>query len=357
MQHFVKIIAALCFWAFSALCVHAQTGVSKTISVKTVPDGADVHIKYYKNGDIIEQKMCSSPCVHHSSLDRTYYVEIKKQNYANYSFRNHLTFTTHQGISTSIPALENNNENVDWFQYKQTKSTDEYVVILETENQKKFRENQLELGRAKNYLAKNCPTIFDKHYITGDRLARPCKVGPTSVLLNDKQCSFIFDVRASGFINNVRDVSCSSPYNEKTLSKINWIDSEAFIYFPEIKNGKAVRSTGLTFSTDLLTNDPQFACTEKIAKYDEILTHDAVPCIRQTPQYPKKLKGNHICEVTFDVSASGKTKNIEIQKCTHKKVKNPTIETVGRWIYLPKKIDGTPVGRSGVRSRLKFMKH
>ena len=56
----------------------------------------------------------------------------------------------------------------------------------------------------------------------------------------------------------------------------------------------------------------------------------------------------------FDVDIDGKPENIVTTFCTQRLFANPSIESVAKWKYKPKIIDGRTISRSGVETKVTF---
>jgi len=54
------------------------------------------------------------------------------------------------------------------------------------------------------------------------------------------------------------------------------------------------------------------------------------------------------------VSPQGKPFNVVTTLCTSSQLKNATIKSIQKWKYNPKIVDGRPVARSGVRTKVEF---
>jgi len=84
---------------------------------------------------------------------------------------------------------------------------------------------------------------------------------------------------------------------------------------------------------------------------------DAQPLVRIPPIMPPRfLQGNNsgYCTVRFDVSPEGQPFNVQTMTCTSGQLKNATVKSVGKWKYNPKIVDGRPVSRTGVESKIRF---
>jgi len=84
---------------------------------------------------------------------------------------------------------------------------------------------------------------------------------------------------------------------------------------------------------------------------------DAQPLVRIPPQIPTRfLSGDNsgYCNAEFDVSPQGKPFNVVTTRCTSSQLKGATVKSIQKWKYNPKIVDGRPVARSGVRTRVQF---
>jgi len=352
MRYFFIFCLSIIITIFFSVYAFAQNGTSKNIIVETAPSGADVKIVYYSWGEVLEQKICLSPCTHSTKLDRKYFIKIKKDGYANYEINSdHPYGLFSKKKAHPDPSLINDlYKNVSWLNLDKNDTSEKYNVVLESETEQKLRKAKLQLA---NY----CPVIFKKHFVAGDRPARPCKLegpflNPRDLKNDGSRCDFIFDISSSGFVENIREIHCSSSYLKTKLKKIEGILGWA--YFPAIKNGTPVSSIGQKHSLDLLAVDPLKICPDEFAKFENVATHDASPCKRKKPKSPSKLKGNHSCEMKFDLTIEGKTTNIKTLNCTHKSIKKASKKAVSEWLYVPRKDDGIVTSRGGIRTTIHF---
>jgi len=82
---------------------------------------------------------------------------------------------------------------------------------------------------------------------------------------------------------------------------------------------------------------------------------DAQPLVRIPPMMPPRfLEGENsgFCRVKFDVSPDGQPFNVETTYCTSASLARPTIQSVQKWKYNPKIVDGSRVARTGVESKV-----
>lgn len=89
---------------------------------------------------------------------------------------------------------------------------------------------------------------------------------------------------------------------------------------------------------------------QKIAIRDK----DAQPLVRIPPTMPTKAKRSGHCLVTFDVDKSGQPVNIATTYCTEKKFKRPSVKSVQKWKFFPKKVGGRAAIRSSVETKVRF---
>lgn len=126
---------------------------------------------------------------------------------------------------------------------------------------------------------------------------------------------------------------------------------------PQIERAKADKPTEKIASIEGAI--PEFEAP-KIDKQNfkiAVSDRDAQPLVRIPPIFPPRfLQGDNsgYCKVQFDVSPEGQPFNVTTTVCTNKQLKNATIKSVQKWKYNPKIQDGRPVGRSGVRSTIRF---
>ena len=102
--------------------------------------------------------------------------------------------------------------------------------------------------------------------------------------------------------------------------------------------------------TDIL--DDHFETSHLTVRDGPSLIIDRFP-----PNLPLRfVQGNHsgYCTVRFDVSPPGQTKNVETLICTSDLLKAPTIKAVQKWRYPPKILEGQPVERLGIETKIRF---
>ena len=80
---------------------------------------------------------------------------------------------------------------------------------------------------------------------------------------------------------------------------------------------------------------------------------DAKTCHRVPPIMPARAVRSGSCKMKFDVDDTGSPVNITA-KCTESVFKKASINTVKRWMYLPKIMDGHPVTQTGVTTQIDF---
>lgn len=81
------------------------------------------------------------------------------------------------------------------------------------------------------------------------------------------------------------------------------------------------------------------------------------PRVRVQPVYPanEASRGrNGVCNVVFDITAEGRTANIQARDCTSPAFERATINAVSGWRYDPQVRDGEPVVYRGATTRLVF---
>ena len=85
---------------------------------------------------------------------------------------------------------------------------------------------------------------------------------------------------------------------------------------------------------------------------------DAQPLVRIPPQIPPRFlhSSDHsgYCHVKFNVSPSGQPFDVATTYCSSPYLKHATIKSVQKWKYNPKIVNGKPVARYGVESRITF---
>lgn len=82
---------------------------------------------------------------------------------------------------------------------------------------------------------------------------------------------------------------------------------------------------------------------------------DAKPTVRIPAIIPARSKKSGRCFVEFDVSPAGNTENIRVLYCTDLLFELSTKNSVSKWQYTPKTINGKAVTRRGIRSSMHFV--
>lgn len=84
---------------------------------------------------------------------------------------------------------------------------------------------------------------------------------------------------------------------------------------------------------------------------------DAQPLVRIPPVFPPRfMQGNNsgYCRMRFDVSPEGQPFNVVAATCTSSQLERASVKNVQKWKYNPKIVDGRPVSRSGVETKIQF---
>ena len=126
---------------------------------------------------------------------------------------------------------------------------------------------------------------------------------------------------------------------------------------PQIERAKADKPTEKIASIEGAI--PEFEAPKIDARNFKITVsdRDAQPLVRIPPQIPSRfLSGDNsgYCKAEFDVSPEGKPFNVVTTLCTSSQLKNATVKSIQKWKYNPKIVDGRPVARSGVRTKVQF---
>lgn len=81
---------------------------------------------------------------------------------------------------------------------------------------------------------------------------------------------------------------------------------------------------------------------------------DAQPLVRVPPITPQTATQPGHCKLRFDVSPQGQPFNIQTLSCSDKIFRTPAIQSVSKWKYNPKIVDGEALGRHGVETKVQF---
>lgn len=82
---------------------------------------------------------------------------------------------------------------------------------------------------------------------------------------------------------------------------------------------------------------------------------DAQPLVRIPPAIPKNAKQSGQCKLRFDVDYRGKPNNIVASFCSETIFEGPAIESVEKWTYNPKIVNGRQKPRTGVETTVRFI--
>lgn len=81
---------------------------------------------------------------------------------------------------------------------------------------------------------------------------------------------------------------------------------------------------------------------------------DAQPLVRIPPIFPPTINESGHCRVRFDVTERGVPVNVKTTYCTNPLLKKVTVNSIKKWKYAPKMVDGQAVARKGVASKVSF---
>ncbi len=91
----------------------------------------------------------------------------------------------------------------------------------------------------------------------------------------------------------------------------------------------------------------------------EAFEFDARPISRVPPRYPERCmrsaKNYETVLVRFDVTETGETANAVVAESSNRCLERPALESVRKWKYSPKLIDGQPVERKNVETLISFV--
>lgn len=101
---------------------------------------------------------------------------------------------------------------------------------------------------------------------------------------------------------------------------------------------------------------PKFVAPKLDKKSFEIKVsdRDAQPLVRIPPVSPPRAEKSGHCKMRFDVSPEGQPFNIVATYCTSSVFKRSSTKGVSRWKYRPKIVNGRPVSRSGVETKISY---
>lgn len=73
------------------------------------------------------------------------------------------------------------------------------------------------------------------------------------------------------------------------------------------------------------------------------------------PVMPYGIENSGFCCVSFDISKSGKTKNVDVYVCTDDIMRDNIELAVKRWRYFPKLVNGKKVKQSNIIKKIKML--
>jgi TonB family protein len=152
-----------------------------------------------------------------------------------------------------------------------------------------------------------------------------------------------YAVNRNGQTESIRVRESTDPcFEETAISAVR-----GWTFEPRKVNGRAVSQADLettfTFQLSAPTATQEF---------------DARPLKRVPPRFPDRCQSRASSEevvvLEFDVTVEGTTENIQVVDSTESCFNKESVSTVRKWRYRPKIVDGVPVERRGVQTKLKY---
>ena len=84
---------------------------------------------------------------------------------------------------------------------------------------------------------------------------------------------------------------------------------------------------------------------------------EAQPLLRIPPMMPAGATRSGWCDLDYDVGIDGRTRDVVVTECSDTLFADAAAESVRRWIYQPRIVDGRVVPRPGMSSRVAFRLH
>ena len=78
------------------------------------------------------------------------------------------------------------------------------------------------------------------------------------------------------------------------------------------------------------------------------------PLVRVPPMFPPRANESGHCKAVFDVDKKGMPYNVQTLSCSNMIFAAPTINSIKKWIYNPKLVNGQPVGFEKVKTQVTF---
>ncbi|WP_428407038.1 TonB family protein [Hyphococcus sp.] len=155
--------------------------------------------------------------------------------------------------------------------------------------------------------------------------------------------TLMFDIDRRGDVENVRVRESSDPCFEP----VSVAAARGWKYEPR-RVGSARASQ----------DDMEVTLTFVVNTQTQTEEYDARPTVRVPPNYPRKCmrsaKEDEAVLVRYDVNERGTTENVEVQESINKCLNEAAAESVIRWKFRPKLIEGAPVARRGVQTVIHF---
>jgi len=199
-------------------------GQTKTVIFESNPTGANVKLGEFESGfDILDgtEKRLFQTCVTPCSLPLTrskYDVWIDKDGYS--SVRYNWT-----DKSTDINQISRNGTVI------------KHNIVLLTEAQTKQRRINAKLRRA-------CPEKYSAYQKLDNTDAVSCEreVNIRGVKLKKtEKCSFVYDIKIDGTLDNVRDIECSKKKLKKHVPRA----ISKWLFLPAKQNGLVIHREGV----------------------------------------------------------------------------------------------------------------
>lgn len=85
-----------------------------------------------------------------------------------------------------------------------------------------------------------------------------------------------------------------------------------------------------------------------------VVDTDEMPIFRNPPIMPPRAEKSGHCMMKFDVSGQGTPFNIEAVSCSESLFARASVRAVQKWKYRAKMVEGLPVTRNGLTTRISF---
>ena len=172
----------------------------------------------------------------------------------------------------------------------------------------------------------------------------------------EERVDVAFTINEEGLTEDVRIMrSTNSCFEEAALSAVR-----SWIYIPRRvgKRNRPQEDMEATFIFEFQDPSETKSGKPEIETTTRALVFDAKPIKRTPPVYPNRCERQAYIDeyvvLQFDVTTEGETANYEVIESTNECFNESALDSVKKWRYEPKTIDGVPTDRVGVITQIKY---